>query len=206
MIRRFHRIGRKGKVGKLPGIRILALVEEEAVFIVHIQFLVGVCKHFLSLRIQTGDGVAIHHEFFHAAQKIAVERRAVRICCIFFNSLLAIRLCHAHSQQHIRSRFRIVLAYQRSRSVDPQIPVFTLCHLREQFHISPADTRQIILRIHYLTCGSRRSHRGGNAGCRRRYACALLAAADSRQQADRRQGHCNKFLFHHHMKVPPVLK
>ena len=35
---------------------------------------------------------------------------------------------------------------------------------------------------------------------------ALLTAADSRQQADRRQGHCNKFLFHHHMKVPPVLK
>ena len=80
-------------------------------------------ENLLSLRVQTGDRVTVHHKLVHAAQKIAVKRHAVRVCRVFFRRLRAVRLRHAHSQQHIRGSLRVLRACQRRGGIDPDIPI-----------------------------------------------------------------------------------
>ena len=58
-----------------------------------------------------------------AAKKIAVERHAVRVRRVCFRSFRAVRLRHAHSQQHIRCGLCVLSAYYRRGGIDPDTPI-----------------------------------------------------------------------------------
>ena len=112
MIGGFHGVGREGEIGKLAGIFILALIEDEAVLIFNIHQPVGVGEYLLTLCIQAGYGVAVYHELGNAAQEIAVKGHAVRVSGVFLGGLCAVWLSHAHGKQHIRGGFGIVTSHQ----------------------------------------------------------------------------------------------
>ena len=145
MIGGIHGVGGESKVGKFTGILLLALIEDEAIFILYVQQLIGMGKDLLALCIQAGDGVAVYHELGNAAQEITVKGHAVRVSGVFLGGLCAVWLSHAHGKQHIRGGFGIVISHQGSGRINPDVPVFFLCKLREQFHIGSANGGQVVI-------------------------------------------------------------
>ena len=172
MIGRLHRVRGEGEVGKVAGIRVVALVEQEAVLIFLVELVIGMGEDLIALRVQTGNGVAVHDEAVHAAAEIAVERHALGVCRILFGSLRAVGLCHAHGKQRIRRGLGVLRADERRRGIDPQVAVLRLGQLREQLLIGPADGRQIVAGL---------LRRSGLRGLRIRLA---LRAARNGQQAE----------------------
>ena len=145
MIGGFHGVGSESKVGKFAGIGVLTLIEDEAVLIFNIYQLIGVGEDFLALCVQAGDGVAVYHKLGNTAKEVAVEGHAVRVSGVFLGGLCAVWLSHAHGKQHIRGGFGIVTAHQGSGRINPDVPVFFLCKLREQFHIGSANGGQVVI-------------------------------------------------------------